>query len=149
MPKLKERNCKRSMDILVRDYPNKTGAEILRIYNQDIEEYNNYVARINKKKLERVQWLKDNPYIKIVYNTMTAYLQITKAELRSDTVVFDCVKSLISKNNIIGGFGWNIDTKENDKFQDWHNWYTGHEVLTVLTKEQYDDFHDKVELLTN
>lgn len=145
--KLKERDCKRSMDILVREYPNKTGAEITAIYEQDIQEYNNYVARINKKKLERVQWLKDNPYIRIKYHKMTTYLHITYAEFKYDEVIFSCIKSSISSNSIINGEGYSVNTKEKEKLCSWHNWYTGNEELTVLTKEQYDEWHNKIDLL--
>jgi hypothetical protein len=151
MAKLKERDCKRGMDLLVREFPNKTGAEILAIYEQDIVEYNNYLARINKQKLERVQWLKDNPYLKIVYkcgSDLILYLHITDARFQHDEVIFDAIESKISSNKIIGGTGSCIETKRPDKLRSWYNYYTGNEELIVLTKEQYDEFHEKVENLS-
>jgi len=70
------------------------------------------------------------------------------ARFQYNEVIFDAIESKISNNKIGGGTGWNIDTeKPINKMLSWDNYYTGHEDLIVLTKEEYDLFHEKVETL--
>lgn len=146
----KGRDYKRSIETLVREYPKLTGAEILKLRNEDERLFKIWQEHSLKEQYETIKWLLESRYIKIEYPTMISYLEITSASVEHGDVYFDSIQSIISKNSAASlGNGFNLSTFRESKYQQWYNHYSGLEKLTVLTKEEYDLFHQLVENLYN
>lgn len=146
----------RSFETIARQYPHLTATELFAIEANDKACFELWQKQQNKKQLETVDYLNKQKYFKIVYHGnsgLITYLEITKAYLEGNRVMFDCISSKLSNRAIVKEpNGINIETLQKESYEQWDNYVTGSselETVTELTKDQYENFLTAVNNLYN
>lgn len=139
----------RSLEVLLRKFPNKTGSEIMTIYNQDKLEYSEYCQKQNEQIIKRTEWLKNNKYFKIIYAGGGKNINYIE--------VIDCVQIGTNDNidfhihhhsTYLSDFmNLKVDKRE-EKTTVLENLYSPScDEIIVLSKEEYFNFQNKLESL--
>lgn len=87
----------RSLDCLVRAFPDKTGKELLEIQNQDKIDDEKEYQKLHREKIEAINDLNNNGgYFRGSFGLNREYMyKITNAELSRGEIVFDVEKILV------------------------------------------------------
>ncbi len=137
----------RSLDVLIREFPDKKASEILEIYNDDIAEYIKYCENLNKKILTTSKWLKDDKFFKIKYagTTDVNYIEILDCIEHSSGTDLDI--SVIHNSTYLSKFNnLNINKKLN-KTTMLENLYSSCDEIIAISEKEYLNFQSKIEEL--
>src|SRR5574343_140505 len=129
-------NHMRSLELIMSENPDMLASKVIEEYKYEEQCYDAWVALQNKEVLDMERFLKDSKYVKIEYSSGRFYLlEINKTYVADGILYFDALKSTFFKraNSI------EIRTLETHTFQQWDNYYSGNEKMTVLKKEEYEE----------
>jgi len=138
----------RSLELLITEYPDKTGKEILQIQMNDVKKDQKEKNKRNKKKLDFINDINSNGgFYKGAFGTDQYYLyNITHASLESgrvmaklDKIVLFYAKDL--KTSVLGKdtLRFEITTKE---YENLENYGLDYEHISRITKEEYFKVYD-------
>lgn len=143
------KDYKRSLEVLIEEYPNKTGKEILEIYNNDIEEYKLYCDELNKEILQTAKWFTDNKYFKIKYagRNNINIIEVVNCEQYKEPDGMISI-SVTHNSTYLSKFSSLSIKKTQEKYTMLDNLYSPTcDTITILTEAEYLEFHSKIEQL--
>ena len=144
------KDYKRSLEVIMRENPTMTGADLLAEQEYDLACYKLYQDKKNEANLELVDKLLKERYYRLQYKSsskLTIFLSIESARLNSDSLVL--ISGTQSKMSCRGS-SFNVDT--NQPFTELYKsmfGYGDHCEVTAITEEHYYKFFQSVGELFN
>ena len=133
----------RSVETLVRSYPQKSGTEILEMYEQDKKDAKKWQEEQYKEMYAEAEQLRKDKYIAIHYPTMVYYLRIDKVDYQSgENIYIEGLKTIIHDVNNLTKGGLHIETFQPFSFDKWDTYYS--KEMKVLTEKEWDEVHEKI-----
>lgn len=124
----------RSIETLVKEYPDKTGAEILEIQSQDRQEDDKNFMKLHSEKLETIERInKASSYYRGSFGlTQYFYYSFSNARLIDSEIIVDVETILCFDDDTKDTISFNKKFKTDEKLDRY-----GLEYLEEITKEKY------------
>lgn len=131
----------RSLDYLIRLYPNKTGKELLEIQNRDKANDEKEYQKLQRAKIEAVDDLNNNGgYFRGSFGLNRKYMyKITNAELSKGEIVFDVEKILVVESD---------GELRVDRTISRHQYYSKYSLFSTcerITEKEWSDVYKYIE----